>query len=144
METFSFCYNCFTQQNNPGTCPHCGFNVEENSQKYPIALIPGTFLNSRYIVGRVLGQGGFGITYLALDRQLNAKVAIKEFLPSEIATRLNGATVSVFTSDKTNDFAYGSERFLDEARTLAKFIGNPNIAGVSNYFDENFCYAKKL
>ena len=94
-------------------------------------------LNSRYIVGRVLGQGGFGITYLALDTQLDAKVAIKEFMPGELATRVDGTTVSVLAESKTEAFTYGAERFQEEARTLAKFIGHPNIAGVSSYFDEN-------
>ena len=83
-----------------------------------------------------LGQGGFGITYLALDTQLNAKVAIKEFMPGEIATR-QGTTVSVLAENRSEEFTYGAERFQEEARTLAKFIGNPNIAGVSSYFDEN-------
>ena len=131
------CYNCFQEREVlEGPCPYCGFDLEENEKKFPVALRAGTVLNGRYIIGRVLGQGGFGITYLALDTQLNAKVAIKEFMPNDIATRI-GTTVSVAMDTKSEEFAYGAERFQEEARTLAKFIGNPNIAGVSSYFDEN-------
>ena len=133
----NLCYNCFQEKPDAdGPCPYCGFDLAENEKKFPVALRAGTVLNDRYIVGRVLGQGGFGITYLALDTQLNAKVAIKEFMPGEIATR-QGTTVSVMMDTKSEEFAYGAERFQEEARTLAKFIGNPNIAGVSSYFDEN-------
>ena len=132
-----FCYNCFQEKSEAeGPCPYCGFDLAENEKKFPVALRAGTVLNDRYIIGRVLGQGGFGITYLALDTQLNAKVAIKEFMPGEIATR-QGTTVSVLAENRSEEFAYGAERFQEEARTLAKFIGNPNIAGVSSYFDEN-------
>ena len=131
------CYNCFQERpEGEGPCPYCGFDLEENVKKFPVALRAGTVLNDRYIVGRVLGQGGFGITYLALDTQLNAKVAIKEFMPNDIATRI-GTTVSVAMESKSEAFTYGAERFMEEARTLAKFIGNPNIAGVTSYFDEN-------
>lgn len=131
------CYNCFQERpEGGGPCPHCGFDLEENVKKFPVALRAGTVLNNRYIVGRVLGQGGFGITYLAVDTQLNAKVAVKEFMPSDIATRI-GTTVSVAMESKSEAFTYGAERFQEEARTLAKFIGNPNIAGVTSYFDEN-------
>ena len=131
------CYNCFQEREAPeGPCPYCGFDLAENEKKFPVALRAGTVLNDRYIVGRVLGQGGFGITYLALDTQLNAKVAIKEFMPGEIATR-QGTSVSVMMDTKAEEFAYGAERFQEEARTLAKFIGNPNIAAVTSYFDEN-------
>ena len=87
-------------------------------------------------MGRVLGQGGFGITYLAWDTKLEARVAVKEFMPNEIATRV-GTTVSVAVESRTEDFTYGAERFQEEARTLAKFMGQPNIAGVTDYFDEN-------
>ena len=132
------CYNCFQEREVlEGPCPYCGFDLAENEKKFPVALRAGTVLNDRYIIGRVLGQGGFGITYLALDTQLNAKVAIKEFMPGEIATRVGGTTVSVMMDTKSEEFAYGAERFQEEARTLAKFIGNPNIAAVTSYFDEN-------
>ena len=133
----NLCYNCFQERDGlSGPCPYCGFDLTENEKKYPVALRAGTVLNDRYIVGRVLGQGGFGITYLAWDTQLEAKVAIKEFMPNEIATRI-GTTVSVAVESRSEDFTYGAERFQEEARTLAKFIGNPNIAAVTSYFDEN-------
>ncbi len=135
--TQALCYNCFQQVADPTQpCPHCGFDLRENQAKFPVALPAGTVLNDRYIVGRVLGQGGFGITYLAFDTQLQAKVAVKEYMPGEMATR-TGTTVSVMMGTKSEDFTYGAERFQEEARTLAKFIGHPNIAGVSSYFDEN-------
>ena len=118
METRkAICYNCFQEKPDAdGLCPHCGFDLAENEKKFPVALRAGTVLNDRYIIGRVLGQGGFGITYLALDTQLNAKVAIKEFMPGEIATRVGGTTVSVMMDTKSEEFAYGAERFQEEAR----------------------------
>ena len=138
MQNEQICYNCFQARDSlDGPCPYCGFDLAENEKKYPVALRAGTVLNDRYIVGRVLGQGGFGITYLAWDTQLEAKVAIKEFMPGELATRVEGTTVSVLSADRSEDFTYGAERFQEEARTLAKFIGNPNIAAVTSYFDEN-------
>ena len=148
LQEKSFCYNCFREfpsnlgepgfeENSAGgPCPYCGFDLEENAKKYPVALRAGTILNQRYIVGRVLGQGGFGITYLAWDTKLSAKVAVKEYMPNEIAARI-GTTVSVAMESRAEDFTYGAERFQEEARTLAKFMGQPNIAGVTDYFDEN-------
>ena len=64
-------------------------------------------------------------------------MAIKEYMPGEMAARVEGRTVSVMAGTRADDFAYGAERFREEARTLAKFIGHPNIAGVSSCFDEN-------
>ena len=133
----NLCYNCFKEKpEGNGPCPYCGFDLEENVKKYPVALRAGTILNGRYMVGRVLGQGGFGITYLAWDESLKARVAVKEYMPNEMAARV-GTTVSVAMKSRAEDFTYGLERFQEEARTLAKFMGQPNIAGVTDYFDEN-------
>ena len=138
MKERFICYNCFKERDSQeGPCPYCGFDLSENVKKYPVALRAGTVLNGRYIVGRVLGQGGFGITYLAWDTQLEAKVAVKEYMPGELAGRIDGTSVSVLSDDRSESFTYGAERFKEEAKTLAKFIGNPNIAAVTSYFDEN-------
>ena len=138
------CFNCFRERpdflENPegkGPCPYCGFDLEANLEEYPTALKAGTVLNRRYIVGRVLGQGGFGITYVAWDESLRAKVAVKEYMPGELADRLKDQTVSVLAENRQEAFAYGLERFQEEAHTLAKFMGQPNIAGVTDSFDEN-------
>ena len=131
------CYNCFKKRDGQeGPCPYCGFDLEDNAKKYPVALRAGTVLNHRYIVGRVLGQGGFGITYLAWDEKLEARVAVKEYMPNDISARV-GTTVSVAMESRAEDFTYGEERFQEEARILGKFMGQPNIAGVTDYFDEN-------
>ena len=134
----SLCYNCFREiPEQEGACPYCGFDLKENEKMYPGALRAGTVLKGRYLLGRVLGQGGFGITYLAWDESLKARVAVKEYMPGELATRLEHRQVGVRTAARQEEFAYGQERFREEARILAKFMGQPNIAGVTDYFDEN-------
>jgi serine/threonine protein kinase len=89
-----------------------------------------------YRIGRVLGQGGFGITYEAFDTNLEKPVAIKEYLPSEFAVREADTTVRPFTEDRRKMFDWGLDRFLQEARTLAKFH-HPNIVLVHNVFEKN-------
>ena len=117
--TQTLCYNCFRQIADPTQpCPHCGFDLGENQQKFPVALRAGTVLNDRYIVGRVLGQGGFGITYVAFDSQLQARVAIKEYMPSDMATRVEGTIVSVMMDTRAEDFTYGrSEEHTSELQS---------------------------
>ena len=84
------------------------------------ALPAGTRLGE-YGIEAVLGTGGFGITYRAYDTNLKKVVALKEYLPSEIATRTNTRTVVPISPVHQADYAWGLERFLDEARTLARF-----------------------
>jgi len=90
-----------------------------------------------YDVTSVLGVGGFGITYKAYDSQLECDVAIKEYLPADIAVRnADGISVSVKTAADSESYEHGLKRFLDEARTLAKFH-EPNIVRVTRYLEAN-------
>lgn len=115
-----------------------GDSTQNTWEKYPAALPEDSILAGQYIIQDVLGQGGFGITYLAEDCQLKAKVAIKEFFPESIIMRQSGVPhVTVYSGGKLENFNYGLRCFLDEARVLAQFQGNPNIVGVRSYFEEN-------
>jgi serine/threonine protein kinase len=99
------------------------------------ALPPRTMLEE-YRIESVLGAGGFGVTYLAHDTNLEKQVAIKEYLPADLALRaLDGSVVPVNT-DTAFDYKAGLEQFLVEARTLARF-SHPNIVRVSRYFEAN-------
>jgi len=89
-----------------------------------------------YVVERVLGQGGFGITYLARDSNLDQSVAIKEYLPSDIATRRPDATIRSRTDEHRERYRWGLDRFIKEARTLARF-DHPNIVRVHSVFEAN-------
>ena len=130
------CYNCFQEKPDNETCPFCGYVPENEGEKYPNALHPGSILNGKYIVGRVIGQGGFGITYIAKDYQTGERVAIKEYLPSEFAGR-SGNSVQAFSKDQKENFEYGKEQFLSEAKTLAAFNGDEHIVRIFSFFEEN-------
>ena len=133
----NLCFHCFQSKPEPaGVCPHCGYDPVQDVGKYPLALPFETVLGGRYILGRVLGQGGFGITYVAMDYQTKARVAVKEFFPDSLATRTNHM-VTAFSGQRMESFVYGKQCFLEEAETLAQFIGNPNIIRVYSYFEEN-------
>jgi serine/threonine protein kinase len=89
-----------------------------------------------YRVEKLLGVGGFGLTYLATDGNLNLRVALKEYLPGEIALRGPGQTIGPRSADAAETFGWGKQRFLDESRTLASFR-HPNIVRVMRFFEAN-------
>ena len=114
-----------------------GVNTGKGAARAPdmAALAPGQAVYE-YRIDRVLGGGGFGITYLAQDVNLQLPVAIKEYFPANVAVRADGHTVRVRSEDGSERFDWGLERFVDEARTLASFR-HPNIVRVLRYFKEN-------
>ena len=118
-------------------CPVCGW--AEGQANAPHQLQPGTVLRGQYVIGRALGQGGYGITYLGWDRELERTVAIKEFFPSSMVTRdtAQGTGVQFFTAYSQEQYTAGRERFLREARALAKFSSVPEIVGIHSCFEEN-------
>ncbi|MGV6808810.1 MAG: serine/threonine protein kinase [bacterium] len=89
-----------------------------------------------YTIQAILGRGAFGITYLAYDQNLNYLVAIKEYLPQELATRDQDNTVHPFPGEKESLFQYGLSSFLREAQTVAKFR-HPNIVSIRGFFKKN-------
>ena len=118
-------------------CPHCGY-VEGTPADEAIHMAPGTVLENRYIMGRVLGYGGFGATYIAWDPVLEQKVAIKEYLPGEFSTRMPGvATVTVFGGDRSEQFREGMEKFVEEAKRLSRFRNEAGIVKIFDSFEAN-------
>jgi serine/threonine protein kinase len=103
--------------------------------KHRNSLQPGYRLHW-YLIKKILGQGGFGITYLAEDTNLNRLVAIKEYLPVELAVRDGDASIQPLSGEHGEQFTWGLDRFMSEAQTLAKFK-HPNIVRVLAVFPEN-------
>ncbi|HUJ38060.1 MAG TPA: serine/threonine-protein kinase [Hyphomicrobium sp.] len=101
-----------------------------------IALPSGTVLVGDYRIERVLGAGGFGVTYLAEELALGRPVTIKEYFPSDIALRSEGVEVVPRSQDAAGDYTWGLERFIEEAQTLAKF-NHTNIVQLHRYFRDN-------
>ena len=104
-----------------------------SEEQHRLALSQGTRIRD-FEFHRVLGHGGFGITYLGWNLSLDIPVAIKEYLPTDWATREQDLSVVPQASQVASDFQWGLERFLDEARTLARFQ-HPNIVRVHQYFE---------
>ena len=132
------CMGCMELYGNEfALCPHCGY-IEGTKAEESIHMEPGTLLHDRYIIGKVLGFGGFGVTYIGWDGTLEQKVAIKEYLPSEFSTRMPGrSNVTVFNGEKSEQFRDGLNKFVEEARRLAKFQNESGIVKVFDSFLEN-------
>ena len=131
------CSSCFETKADDGMCMVCGFEEGEASRSLA-HLRPGTALEGRYVVGRLIGQGGFGATYLGWDERLEVKVAIKEYFPLTLATRstTTGALVP-FTADQAELFNEGVGKFLEEARLLARLRDVKEIVKVHDQFEAN-------
>lgn len=133
------CMGCMRQvESIRRVCPYCGYS-ENSVQIAPHHIRPRSILNGKYLIGKVIGEGGFGITYLAYDINLELKVAIKEYYPMGFVTRdvAYGNRVFAFQGSGEEYFRTGIERFLDEAKSLAKFINLAGIVMVKDFFKEN-------
>jgi beta-lactam-binding protein with PASTA domain len=125
----------YTETEN--VCPYCGYVVgtlpEQGNH-----MLPASRIHDRYYVGRVIGYGGFGVTYIGYDTELDRKVAIKEYMPNEFSGRVQGETkVTVYEGDRAEQFQSGLEKFVSEARRLAKFQDTPGIVQIYDSFTEN-------
>lgn len=134
------CLFCCESKGRPGGCIYCGPQAAgREPPTAPISLRPRTWVKKgQYLIGRVLGTGGFGITYIAIDKITEARVAVKELFPRTMVLRASDGRTAVCADVGGDDDFDGMKRsFLAEARALAHFRDHPNIASVLDFFEDN-------
>lgn len=132
----NLCFGCM-EPTDSYPCPHCGYTPSQKGAEW--ALQPGSILNGKYMVGRILGQGGFGITYIGWDIALEKKVAVKEYYPSGQVGRTPGTNALSWYTSESAALARqtGLEMFLKEARKMSKVDDVSGIVRVRDLFQEN-------
>ena len=133
----NICFGCMKPlEDGQFICQACGHNNSQRNNPED-ALPEGSILNGKYLVGKVLGRGGFGVTYLGFELNLQIRVAIKEFFPMGMSSRSskNYSVISSATAEN-EAFSKGCAAFLDEARTLA-VINSSYVVHVRDYFKEH-------
>ena len=141
MDFNKLCIHCLRNVDNIDEiekCPYCGKPVKTAPAVHH-QLKPFTILAGKYLVGEVLGEGGFGITYVGFDLNLELRVAIKEFYPNGYATREANITsnLTVYEGRDKEYVEKWKSNFIKEARSLAKCAHLPGIVGVKDFFQEN-------
>lgn len=139
MKVENLCIHCMNEKNNAEEkCPSCGFDPKEaDIPKYH--LEPFSVLAGKYLVGTAIGEGGFGITYIGMDLNLEMKVAIKEYYPGGyvMRDRTGSNTVQSYVGNHQRVFEDGRDKFIIEAKLLAKCVDLPGIVTVKDFFKEN-------
>ena len=133
----SKCFGCM-EDFRGYPCPKCGYDPK-TAKNAEYALTPGTILAGKYLVGKVLGQGGFGITYIGWDIPLERKVAVKEYYPSGQVSRSPGTrNLTWYTTEAAEQARRdGMRMFLKEARKMSRADGIPGVVRVLDLFQEN-------
>ena len=135
-----YCIYCMQLMEGERKCPHCG-RAPEKYQSLSKYLPLGTLLQERYILGRVLGQGSFGITYIGRDLLLNNIVAVKEYFPvhhlhRNVVTTEN-MSVTLYEDENQKEYEKMLEKFLHETQRLSQFRDVKGIVSVRDFFYEN-------
>ncbi|MDD6157644.1 MAG: serine/threonine-protein kinase [Lachnospiraceae bacterium] len=137
MNINHFCMKCMEGTlNESGVCTSCGAKDSDNGNMHlPVRSI----LNGKYLVGNVIGEGGFGITYIGFDLALEIRVAIKEFCPKGLVGREaeDGMTLYPYNEDAEEAFEKEKNKVINEARRLAKFRNEKGVVSVRDFFVEN-------
>lgn len=144
IEVEKLCRGCMHLMNPlQRICPMCGYDNEKEEKRSNRCLPEHTILKGKYLLGRVLGEGGFGITYIALDLQKEQTVAIKEFFPVGLVSR-NGQgtgkkaeTVLIMPGEAGLHYREGLRKFAQESRTLTHVRELPGIVTARDFFFEN-------
>jgi serine/threonine protein kinase len=142
MSARAWCLHCCLPLAAGPPCPTCGGDGSTGEPERPRrALAPGTDLAGEFRLGRVLGEGGFGITYLGVDLTLEQRVAVKEYIPKVpgmySARDRDGCTVVPDSTSQRAGFQHGLHKFLSEAKILARLAQHPNVVPVTRHFETN-------
>lgn len=131
------CYGCMRLKEEAGICPYCGY--DDSNQNAIHQLPAGTVLKEQYLIGKVLGQGGFGITYMGWDLYLDIPVAIKEYYPNGAVMRdcKESTEVISYSGEVGVRFRNNKERFMREVKMLARFSDVREIVQVKTFFLAN-------
>ena len=132
----NYCTYCMNPK-HAEPCESCGKSGEYDAPVHH--LNPGSVLREKYLIGKAIGEGGFGITYIGRDLTLDMRIAIKEYFPKGCSNRNHNLSnqVTLTQGNQNYDYEDNMHRFLSEARTLARFSEEPGIVGVRDYFKEN-------
>lgn len=136
----NYCMGCMSPLADGRKCSKCGFDFSTyNVSKR--CLAPGTILAGRYMAGRVIGEGGFGITYIGRDLVLDIVIAVKEYFPLACGVRgsreCKDNTIYVNQDNEDNIYQKGLDRFYKEAKILSQFHMLEGIVLVRDFFYEN-------
>ncbi|MCM1287435.1 MAG: serine/threonine protein kinase [Clostridium sp.] len=139
MQTrYDRCPNCMQAlQNGEDVCPYCGFDISGYEERAN-CLKPFTVLENKYMLGRVLGVGGFGITYIGWDLNLQTYIAIKEYFPESLAGRDVAENQTVVPNETSREvYDKGLKRYVEEAQNISKFYQLQGIVSVKDFFYAN-------
>ena len=140
------CLLCWKEMGDRAVCPHCGNRMKSPSERRPDALPPLTLLQNRYLIGEVLGKGGFGITYSAWDTAYRHRIALKELFPASAVYRdSDGITVSP-VPERSDLFEQLRRSFQQEISLLQMLSSQPKMLGVYDQFFANgtICYTMEF
>ena len=127
-----YCWACMSEMDDGPICPHCGYD-NDTMVELSFCLKAGSVIGNHFVIGRVLGYGGFGITYIARDTLLSRVIAIKEYFPTSCVTRIPGeSAITLISENIQREYQTGLESFVDEARRLSSF---EDIEGIVRVFD---------
>ena len=132
-----YCPLCMAKIEQGNICPFCVDGAAYIPKQHH--LQPGSVLGEKYLIGKVLGEGGYGITYVGRDLALDMKVAIKEFFPKGMVSRniMQTSMISILSPEYDEAFQVGKKNFISEAQMLAKMDKNSAVVAVRDYFDAN-------
>ena len=133
----NFCPNCFDHHYQNGSCLRCGYQVMHAKKRNQKALPAGVILKKRYYVGKLLGVGGFGITYKAFDLEKKQICAIKEYVPDDCAVRSSDKRNLEPVAQREDHYLTGLKRFSRETRLLSYLEQIPSVVDITDAFQEN-------